>query len=184
MASRLHVGPADEQPISAWGNDDNALKLDPRLGPARGMIRCGLEMNEKDRPDMQESPQKPTHCATSDFAFFYAGLEADQLLIQKCSACGALRNPPGPMCPVCSSLEWTTVAAKGSGAVYSYTVHYHPPLAGFETPHPVVLVALDEGVRFIGSLRGVPINAIRIGMPVRVEFAVRDGLSTFNFRPA
>ena len=133
---------------------------------------------------MQETQQRPAHCANTDFAFFYTGLEAGQLLIQKCTTCGALRNPPGPMCPVCRSVDWTTVAAKGSGTIFSYTVHYHPPLPGFEMPHPVALVALDEGVRFVGGLRGVAIDEIRIGMPVHIEFATRDGLATFNFCPA
>ena len=38
----------------------------------------------------------------------------------------------------------------------------------------VALVDLDEGVRMVGELLGVPPDRVRIGMPVRAEFVRID----------
>jgi uncharacterized OB-fold protein len=117
-----------------------------------------------------------------DFDFFYEGLEQKQLLIQRCEACSALRTPPGPACYDCGSTAWTGVPARGTGTLFSYTVHHHPPLLGFETPHAIGLVELDEGVRLLGAMESVPIDRIRIGMPLEVEFCRRNDVASFRFR--
>jgi len=123
-------------------------------------------------------------CSNKDFDFFYRGLEAEQVLVQKCGRCGALRNPPSPACPECRSLEWEAVALSGEGTVYSFTVHHHPPLPGFATPHPVVLADMAEGVRLVGAMDGTPPDAIRIGMQLRFEYLRRGDVAAFRFRPA
>lgn len=123
-------------------------------------------------------------CSNKDFDFFYRGLEAEQVLVQKCGRCGALRNPPSPACPECRSLEWDTVALSGEGTVHSFTVHHHPPLPGFATPHPVVLADMAEGVRLVGAMDGTPADAIRIGMQLRFEYLRRGDVAAFRFRPA
>src|SRR5579862_8852784 len=90
-------------------------------------------------------------CSNRDFDFFYEGLEARQLLVQRCERCKQLRAPPAPMCPSCHSLRWTAEPVSGKGQIYSYTVHYHPPLPGFAVPHPVGVVSLVEGIRFLAG---------------------------------
>jgi uncharacterized OB-fold protein len=120
-------------------------------------------------------------CSNRDFDFFYSGLEGDALLAQKCSACDKLRNPPSPMCGECGSFEWTPQRLSGRGSIYSYLIHHYPPLPGFETPHPVVLVDLEEGIRFIGALRGEQREAVAIGAPVTIEFVRRNGIALFQF---
>src|SRR5207244_3720437 len=122
-----------------------------------------------------------SHCSNKDYDFFYGGLAGGKLLLQKCSACGTLRNPPGPMCPRCRSLAGTSIPAKGTGSVYSYIVHYHPPLPGFDTPHPVAVVDLDDGVRMIAAVQGVQLDKLRIGMRVQTAFGKRRGLDAFWF---
>jgi len=123
-------------------------------------------------------------CSNKDFDFFYRGLEAEQVLVQKCGRCGALRNPPSPACPECRSLEWDMLALSGEGTVHSFTVHHHPPLPGFATPHPVVLADMAEGIRLVGAMDGTAPDEIRIGMPVRFEFLRRGDVAAFRFRPA
>ncbi|MGB8208771.1 MAG: zinc ribbon domain-containing protein, partial [Mycobacterium sp.] len=54
-----------------------------------------------------------------DTEFFWDGLRDHKLLIQRCSGCGTLRNPPRPMCPNCRSLEWEPIESSGRGTVYS-----------------------------------------------------------------
>lgn len=123
-------------------------------------------------------------CSNKDFDFFYRGLEDQQLLVQKCASCGVLRNPPSPACGRCRSLKWEAVALSGRGRVHSYTVHYHPPLPGFTTPHPVALVAMEEGIRFVGAMDGTRVASVAIDQPVTVEFLRRGSVAAFRFRLA
>ena len=105
-----------------------------------------------------------------DTEFFWAGTAAGELRIQRCDDCGELRHPPGPMCPRCGGERPGYVVAAGTGEVYSYVVHRHPPVPGRTLPIVIALVALDEGVRMVGELTGTEPDQVRIGLPVRVEF--------------
>jgi uncharacterized OB-fold protein len=133
---------------------------------------------------VQSNRSLPAPLSNRDYNFFYQGLEAGRLLVQQCESCGALRNPPGPMCAHCLSLKWKPLECKGTGTVHSYTVHYHPPLPSFDIPHALVLVEMSEGFRLVGGLQGVDPKDIRIGMPVIVEFVRRAEVATFRFRAA
>lgn len=135
---------------------------------------------------MTDGQQAQAHSAPGsnrDFDFFYAGLERGELLVQLCSGCGSLRNPPAPACPSCHSQDWTTRALSGRGIIYSYMVHYHPPLPTFATPHPVAVVDMEEGVRFLAAMDGTAPEAMAIGASVETEFLRRgDGVASFRFR--
>jgi uncharacterized OB-fold protein len=123
---------------------------------------------------------------TPDTAFFWEGTALGELRIQRCPDCGALRHPPGPMCPACGTPgDGGYVVAAGTGAVFSYVVHHHPPVPGKKLPMVVALVQLPEGVRMVGEMPGVVPGRVRIGLPVRVEFArVDDDLALPVWRPA
>jgi uncharacterized OB-fold protein/acyl dehydratase len=101
-------------------------------------------------PDASKRP-RPRPAITHDNRFFWQGVDAGRLLIQRCT-CGALRHPPGPMCPTCHSLEWDAVEASGRGTVYSYVVAHHPAIPPFEYPNLIVLVALEEGTRIVSNV--------------------------------
>lgn len=134
--------------------------------------------------DRTASPESKGHfapCSNRDFDFFYQGLEQRMLLIQKCCRCGTLRNPPGPACAKCRSLEWEPVALRGTGVIFSYTVHFHPQLKGFAVPHPIVIVDMDEGIRLVGAMDGER-KAPQIGLRVRAEFLHRGDVAGFRFR--
>jgi len=105
-----------------------------------------------------------------DTAFFWAGTAAGELRIQRCEGCGRLRHPPGPRCPVCGAAKPGYQVAAGTGEIYSYLVHHHPPVPGKQLPIVVALVTLTEGVRMVGELLGVPPDQVRIGLPVRAAF--------------
>jgi uncharacterized OB-fold protein/acyl dehydratase len=110
-----------------------------------------------------------------DTAFFWAGTAAGELRIQRCGGCGVLRHPPGPLCPACGAARPEYQIAAGTGEVYSYVVHHHPPVPGKELPIVIALVALPEGVRMVGELLGVSPAHVRVGLPVRVAFVRVDG---------
>ena len=135
-------------------------------------------------PTTPTSPMRPM--VTPDPAFFWQGTALGELRIQRCPACGALRHPPGPMCPACGTPgDGGYVVAAGTGEVFSYVVHHHPPVPGKKLPMVVALVQLPEGVRMVGEMPGVRPDRVRIGLPVLVAFArLDDDLVLPAWRPA
>jgi uncharacterized OB-fold protein/acyl dehydratase len=138
------------------------------------------------RPAAKPAPvmPRPRPPVNRDNAFFWDGIENHQLLLQRCASCERLRHPPGPMCPSCGSLDWTTQAATGRGTVHSWVVHHHPPLPGFELPVTVLLVDLEEGVRFVADLADAAAGSLEIGMAVEVDYVTDDGGTLPRFRRA
>jgi len=128
-------------------------------------------------PASTENPASPMRpVVTPDTAFFWTGTAAGELRIQRCRACGALRHPPGPMCPACGAPgDGGYVVAAGTGEVFSYVVHHHPPVPGKKLPLVVALVQLPEGVRMVGEMPGLRPDQVRIGLPVRVTFVQPGG---------
>ena len=90
------------------------------------------------------------------------------------------------MCPSCGEpSDGGYVVAAGTGEVYSYVVHHHPPVPGKRLPMVVALVQLPEGVRMVGEMPGVRPDQVRVGLPVRAAFVrVDDDLTLPAWRPA
>lgn len=134
---------------------------------------------------MAEGIRRPQPGITRDTQFFWDGVRDRKLLIQRCQGCQTLRHPPGPMCPHCGSLEWDSVESSGRGVIYSFVVAHHPPIPPFDYPHPVALVELEEGTRFVADLIEIEPDAVTIGMPVVLEFHQPDGEQLLPcFRPS
>jgi uncharacterized protein len=134
-------------------------------------------------PAATAPPMRPS--LSPDNEFFWAGTRAGELRIQRCGECGALRHPPGPACLSCGSTsnQGYQVAA-GTGTVYSYVVHRHPPVPGKQLPMIVALVELTEGPRVMAELTGIEPDQVRIGLPVRASFArIDDELVLPGWRP-
>ncbi len=73
------------------------------------------------------------------------------------------------------------MVAAGTGEVFSYVVHHHPPVPGQEAALVVALVQLPEGVRMVGEMPGVAPDQVHIGLPVRATFVqVDDDLNPFT----
>jgi len=122
---------------------------------------------------------RPQPLTGRDNSYFWEGVANDSVLIQKCTACGALRHPPSPMCPACQSLDWTTVEATGTAVLHSYTICHHPLPPWESGPYAVVLVDLDvaessDKPRLVCGTRGIANEDLEIGMPLRLVF--EDGL--------
>jgi uncharacterized OB-fold protein len=118
--------------------------------------------------------RRPRPVINRDNAGFWEGVGHHRLLIQRCTACGALRFPWLPGCGACGGPDWDTVEAGGEGTVHSYVVMHHPPFPAFDPPYAVGLIELAEGVRIVSNVVGVPHDEVRIGMPVRLEFRRYD----------
>ena len=127
---------------------------------------------------------RPRPAMSADTSFFWEGAKRGELLIQRCSACGTLRHPPGPGCAACGSVDWDTVRSSGRGTVHSFAVHHYPPIPGFEYPLAIGLIDLEEGTRLISNIVGIDPHVIEIGMPVEVTFEeFDDDLSLPQFKP-
>jgi uncharacterized OB-fold protein/acyl dehydratase len=144
--------------------DWRVLKYRPAASAGGSPSACGHAEPTPPGPVMRP-PVSP------DTAFFWAGTQVGELRIQRCGECGALRHPPGPACLSCGSTrnQGFSVAA-GTGTVYSYVVHHHPPVPAKRLPIVIALVELTEGVRLMAELTGTEPDQVQIGMPVRASF--------------
>lgn len=139
--------------------------------------------------NVETAPEKkkiarPTPGVSDDTRFFWDGVKAGKLLIQRCKSCGKLRHPPGPSCPSCHSFEWDAQEASGRGTVYSFVVMHYPEVPPFDYPNPIALIELEEGSRLVAQLVGAAPGDIAIGQAVQVEFnRFDDELTLPQFRP-
>ncbi len=128
-------------------------------------------------PEAAGAPAKPRRLRPPlghDNEWWWDGIAAGELRIQRCKDCGTLRHPPRPMCGKCQSIAWDWAVSQGAGTVYSYVVLHHPPVPGYEYPLPVVLVDLDEGTRLVANIAGCAPGDIRIGMRVQARIEAMD----------
>lgn len=119
---------------------------------------------------LERMRSRPTPAVNRDTRFFWEGVEVGELRIQRCTDCGRLQHPPSAMCGHCRSTDLDHVVSSGRGTVHSHAVHHHPPLPGIRPPHAVVLVDLEEGVRFVTHVTGMRDRDVRVGMPVEIVF--------------
>jgi uncharacterized OB-fold protein len=123
-------------------------------------------------------PIRPAPILTEDNNEFWMAAAEGRLVAQRCRACGELRHPPRPMCPLCHSIEYDPVELSGNGVVYSYSILHYPQFPTFDYPIVAVLVDLEEGVRLLSELRGVGHDDVQIGLHVEVRFEdTSDGMA-------
>ena len=123
---------------------------------------------------------KPLPRITDDTKPFWDGCAAGELRVQRCTVCGAMQFPPRSRCGACGSdrLEWVAVDPRGE--VYSFTVVHRAPTTAFrpDVPYVVALVDVAPGARLMLNVTGCDVAQVHIGMPVRIEFEVREGDGT------
>jgi uncharacterized OB-fold protein len=113
---------------------------------------------------------RPLPPMSRDTEFFWEGTRQRKLLAQRCADCGVIRHPPGPACPRCHSLDWTTTELSGKGILYSYTIPVRPLPPGFDSPPVVAGVELDEGIRIVSNVVGAEPDSLRIGERLEVLY--------------
>ena len=142
-----------------------------------------LRFRPAERP--AQRPLRPRPALNEDNAFWFAAAREHRLVIQRCTGCGVLRHPTGPMCGQCRSTEWDTVDASGRGTVYTFVVNHHPKIDAFDYPLIVAVIELEEGTRLIANMTGVEPGDVHIGMPVELDWIDADPELTLPaFRPA
>ncbi len=172
-----------------YSGSEPVAEMDWRVLKFRPPVEDGLPAPEQaalapaGQPSVNDQPMRPP--VSPDTAFFWAGTGLGELRVQHCGECGALRHPPGPACLSCGALQGQGYqVAAGTGTVYSYVVHRHPPVPGKQLPIIVALVELTEGPRVMAELTGIDPERVHIGLPVRTSFIrIDDDLVLPGWRP-
>ncbi len=118
---------------------------------------------------------------------YWDAAQEGKLKIQRCSSCAAYVFYPRPWCPACLSLklEWTEVS--GRGEVITYTIMYQPSFEAYASSVPYILavIHLAEGPQMMANVLNCPLDAVRVGLPVKVTFEERQsGFKVPQFEPA
>ena len=132
-----------------------------------------------------ERPRRPRPGMNQDTAFFWDGLRAGELRIQRCNNCGALEHPPTVRCVVCGSRDRGYLVASGRAQLYSFVVAHHPQVPSFDYPLNIGLVELEEGIRLVTNIVACTADQLEIGMPLELTFVdSHDDITLHQFRPA
>ena len=117
---------------------------------------------------------------------FWEGCAREELLLQRCTACGAYRHPPSPICAQCLSIDAEWISASGQGTVYSYVIVHRAFDEAWtdDVPYVVAIVELAEGPHILSNVVGTPVDTVSVGMPVAVFFErVSEEIMLPRFRP-
>lgn len=78
----------------------------------------------------------------------------------------------------CGSFDLEWAEASGRGRIYTFAVHHHPLVPGFEPPYVTAVADLEEGTRLIAGVVDCSPEDVHIGAPVTAGFlAVDDELT-------
>jgi len=101
---------------------------------------------------------------------------------------GQIYFPPRiTCCPWCNCELGPTELAR-TGKVLTYTIIHIPPTEfGDEAPYALAICEMDAGARLTAQLVDVPLDQVKTGMAVRIEFrkiqqAGHDGILMYGYK--
>ena len=121
-------------------------------------------------------------------AFFWEGVRAGELRIQRCQTCGTYIHLPRPVCRNCQSFDLAGEKVSGRGTVYSYTQTFkafHPFFVD-RVPYLLATIELAEQphLLMLSNLVGIDEPDVRFGMEVDVDFEeLAEGYVIPVFKP-
>lgn len=118
---------------------------------------------------------------------FWAAAREHRLVVPRCTDCGTFRLPPTAFCWNCRSQDVEWVEHDGAGDLYSFTVMRHAVIPSVADALPIVIGVVElpgtNGCRVIGDVIGCDPDAVRIGMPLSLDWYDVDDGSVPCFRP-
>ena len=112
---------------------------------------------------------------------YFDAASRGKLMLKKCSDCGEHHHYPRALCPFCFSDKVQWVEARGTGAIYTYSVSRR---AG-PVVYCIAYVALAEGVTMLTNIVDCDLDTVKIGQKVKVTFKKTEGgISMPVFAPA
>lgn len=116
---------------------------------------------------------------------FFEEARAGRLTGIRCRNCSELAIPPKEFCPSCHKRAWEPIPLAGHGTIASFTViRVAPRGRTAETPYAVALVTLAEGVSLLGRIVDIPIDSLKIGLPVKFRPLLTADQTVVGFGPA
>lgn len=117
--------------------------------------------------------------------FFWTSGARGELCFLRCGDCGYWLHPPAPLCPQCLSAHVAPEAVSGLATVAAVTTNYQAWVPGIEVPYVIAIVELDEqpGLRLTTNVVDLPVEAVTIGLRVRVVFEAREDVWLPIFTP-
>ena len=116
---------------------------------------------------------------------FFEKAAGGELAAVRCGRCGAVAIPPREFCPECSARTWQPAALSGEGTIASYTViRVAPRGRAGEVPYAIAAVHMKEGPSLLGRVVDIPLERLKIGLPVRFRPLTRNGETAIGFGPS
>jgi uncharacterized OB-fold protein len=146
--------------------------------------------SEKSQDTMAKLPDARIVNLTPDVwtqPFWNAAAE-HRLVVPCCTTCGTFRLPPSAFCWKCRAQGVDWVEHDGRGAVYSYTVVWHPLLPDVVDSVPYVPAVVElpntNACRLVGAMTDVRLSDMRVGMDVELVWRdVEAGVAVPTWRP-
>lgn len=101
---------------------------------------------------------------------YFEALAQGRFEIPKCQDCHKFHFFPRVCCPYCGSQSLCWEAPSGVGVIYSVTI----VRAREGDDYTVVLVDLSEGPRLMSRVVDMPVDQVRIGMPVMARIDIKN----------
>jgi len=135
--------------------------------------------------DAEAMPHRHLPLLTAANRFFWQAGAHGALRFMACEACAHLIHPPAPICARCKSRRVSEREVSGYGTVESYTINTHRWERGLEAPYVIAIVSIAEqrDVRLTTNIVNCPVDAVHIGMRVRVKFERYDDVWLPLFEP-
>lgn len=94
------------------------------------------------------------------------------LAMPRCQDCDRFHFYPKPACPHCRGTRIAWAATAGRGFIASWSIVHRAPSPAFadKVPYAIAVVRMREGPQLMTRLVGIPPEAVRIDLPVRVRF--------------
>ncbi len=89
----------------------------------------------------------------------------------KCSSCGHISFPPRLICPKCKAKKFDTIRLSDEGTLITFTVvRVASDKFSKETPFPVGIIELNDGVRVTAQIADADIDELKIGQKLKLVF--------------
>lgn len=133
---------------------------------------------------MQPPPDRKLPALEPDSAFFWTAGAEGVLKVQRCTDCGVYQHPPFPRCSKCGSEAVAPAPVSGRGRIASYTVNREAWVPGLQVPFVFGVVELaEQSELYVFTNILAPVDIVRVGMAVTVEFEHHDDVWLPMFRP-
>ncbi|ARK29961.1 Zn-ribbon domain-containing OB-fold protein [Halalkalibacter krulwichiae] len=129
---------------------------------------------------------KITPKPTVETAPYWEACRNHELLIQQCSTCHHFQFYPRLMCTKCTNRKMQWKRATGHGTVKSFTIVHRAisKVYQMEAPYVVALIQLEEGPTMMSNIIKCNLQAVEIGMKVKVEFETwSESMTVPQFTP-